>query len=136
VHTRVSPTSDAETVIQQWLERSWKMHVSPPLVLCRLAQAEIVRGMGHVEIAHKLRANALMPLENFSGDVATIIKQQLAKAPTQASAPARQSSTAAGQAASANQSRTFKCFKCKKLIPMKDGQVRRMAVQEHRKICK
>ena len=139
-HTRVSDTTDSCMVIEQWLERSWKMHVSPALVQCRLAQANLVHARGHEEIASKLVANALMPLENFSADVAAVIKKQMEKAPSavKAAAPTRHAppSAAGSQQNPIVVGPKFKCFKCKKQIAIKTGQVRRDAVTEHRKTCK
>ena len=131
-HLRVAATIDSESVIETWLERSWKMQVNAPLTLCRMMQAKQARDMGLNEIATKVEARALLPLEGFSADLAPMIKKAMEK-----------SSDRAGGAGShphpqnpAGNTRTFKCFKCKKKIAMKPGVARRDAVAEHRKSCK
>jgi hypothetical protein len=45
-HLRVSTTIDNETVIETWLERSWKMQLQGVLTTCRMIQAKQARDIG------------------------------------------------------------------------------------------
>ena len=135
-HLRVSTAIDKESVIETWLERSWKMQVNGPLTMCRMLQAKQARDMGLNEIATKVEARALLPLEGFSADLAPMIKRALEKSSDRAGGTGGHPQAHPFSQNPAGSARTFKCFKCKKKIAMKPGVSRRDAVTEHRKICK
>ena len=139
-HTRVSPTLDSETIIENFLERSWKMQIQPALTSCRFLQADQARRLGLFDVANKVSARALLPLECFSADLSAMVKTTMEKS----AAKSFHDSSVGDVSVRANGNKrtgfsrveTFMCFKCKKRFPMKPDQARREAVTEHRKVCK
>ena len=130
-HLRVTATTDAQTIIEAWAQRNWRMMVAPALSLCRQMQANHVRSSGMAAIADRLEARSKIPLENFSADVIAMIEKALDKGTFSDGRAHNQDKNPRPNGGA----RVFKCFKCQKKIPIRAGLTRREAVAEHRKAC-
>lgn len=106
------------------------MQVLPPLTTIRLLQADQVRGQGLTELAGRMQARAMIPIENFSADMVRMVEKAIEKGGTTTMlAPRVQTELQPA-------GRTFKCFKCKKKIPIASGKTRKAAVADHRSTCR
>ena len=142
LHLRVSDTMDSQLVIETWFQRNWQMQVSPVLTAFRMLQAGQVRAAGQSDLAGKMEAKALMPLENFSADMAYMVQRAIEKGVTLQSRPGGvtlQSKPGGGNSGRGGRAgrggRTWKCYKCKKILPIGAGKTQKQSLEEHRKTC-
>jgi len=136
MHLKMTSSADPDTIIESWVQRTWKMHIGPALKKCRQLQADRVRSKGLADLARRMEARAEIPLEDFSADMSSMVFKALTDSRGFGDTRALPvGNVGGGRGGGGDVKKAFKCWGCKKLINIPKDTSRADAIREHRGVC-